>query len=320
MVETSQKEPEQYQELHRTITTSPLQDEDSKMKKMKVDTQCEEQEERENKDTTANIPIVRGNTPRIVAYTVPALLQEHDEEPNDGQFDNVAIPPFPSKPPSAPPVPEAETRFDVIEKSRLPQSLASLQEEQVGQATSPDVYAVHTKRMNLRTRKLQQPPAQTTPILVDQTIPSQHTLVPRSTRLMGFAIYLLWMLLMVLVFAIVQGVGVINDVLSPSVELLGVPWMVLIYGLLAGCVSCLVTLGRYQHIYPPVFVLITWYARPFVAVILALFAYLMLNSGLLLAEGGMARHQGLALVVGAIAGLCEGWLFLRRNERRMSDE
>jgi uncharacterized membrane protein YvlD (DUF360 family) len=123
------------------------------------------------------------------------------------------------------------------------------------------------------------------------------------------------MLLLVLVFAIVQGVGVINNVLSPGVELLGVPWMVLIYGLLAGCVSCLVTLGRYQHINPPVFVLITWYARPFVAVILALFAYLLLNSGLLLAEGGMARHQGLALVVGAIAGLGEGWLFLRRNER-----
>ena len=312
MVEKSQKEPEQYQGLHRTITTSPLQDKNSAMEKLEAETTCEECE---NRDTTANIPIVRGNTPRITAYTLPALLQEHDEELHDGQFDNVAIPPFPSKPPSAPPVPEAETRFDVIEKSRLPQSLPSLPEEQGEQVTSPDVYAVHTKRTNLRTRKLQQPPAQTSALLVDKTVVPQHSLVSRSTRLIGFAIYLLCMLIMVLVFATVQGVGVINNVLSPSVELLGVPWMVLMYGLLAGCVSCLVTLGRYRHINPPVFVLITWYARPFIAVILALFAYLLLNSGLLLAEGGMARHQGLALVVGAIAGLGEGWLFLRRNER-----
>ena len=146
MVEKSQKEPEQYQGLHRTITTSPLQDKNSAMEKLEAETTCEECE---NSDTTANIPVVRGNTPRLAAYTVPALLQEQDEELQDEQFDNVALPPFPSRPPSAPPVPEAETRFDVIEKSRLPQSLTSLQEEQVEQATSPEVYAVHTKRTNL---------------------------------------------------------------------------------------------------------------------------------------------------------------------------
>ena len=138
--------------------------------------------------------------------------------------------------------------------------------------------------------------------------------MPRSIGLIGFAIYLLCILLVVLVFAIIQGIGIINNVLSPHMELLGVPWMVLIYGLLAGCVSCLVTLGRYQHINPPIFVLITWYARPFVAVILALFVSLMLNSGLLLVVDDTTRYQGIALVGGAIAGFCEGWLFMRRSE------
>lgn len=278
--------------------------------------ELEQYEEREERETTANIPIVRGNTPRLTAYsTIPSMLQEHDAEVQDEQFNNVAMQPFPSKPPSAPPVPEAEMRFDVIEKSRLPQSIQPLQEEQIEQVTSSEASSASKKPVDEHIRKPQQLFVQASPFSVDENVPSLHTLSPRSTRLVGFAIYLLCLLLVVLVFAVVQGVGAISYVLAPAVALLGVPWMVLVYGLLAGCVSCLVTLGRYQHLNPPVFVLITWYARPFAAVVLALFAYLLLNSGLLLAEGGMARHQGFALVVGAIAGLCEGWLFLRRSER-----
>ena len=309
-METSQQEREQYQDIHTATTTSTLQEVDENMEGI------EEREEREERETTANIPIVRGNTPRLEAYsTVPVVLQEREVETQDEPFDNVAVPPFPSKPPSAPPVPEAETRFDVIEKSRLPQSIQSLQEEQIEQSTSLETHPVNTKRVDRQTRKLQQQSTQISSFSSDETVSPQHTLSSRSTRLVGFAIYLLCMLLVVLILAVIQGVSLTSDVLTSGVELLGVPWMVLVYGLLAGCVSCLVTLGRYQHINPPVFVLITWYARPFAAAVLALFAYLMLNSGLLLAEGNMARYQGFALVVGAIAGLCEGWLFLRHNER-----
>ena len=308
MVETSQQKREQHQNGHESIALAPIQEEDE---------ECdEEMEVSAERETTANIPIVRGNTPRFRSFhTMPTVLEELDVESEGEQIDSVAMPPFPSRPPSAPPVPEAETRFDVIEKSRLPQSMPSLQEDQIEQIAVPENGRVHKKRVERHSQKRS---LQVSALSADEEFVSpvvQEIAPPRSTRLIGFAVYLLCMLLLVLALAVVQGVGVMSDVLTPNITLLGVPWMVLMYGLLAGCVSCLVTLGRYQHINPPVFVLITWYARPFAAVVLSLFAYLMLNSGLLLAEGGMVRHQGFALVVGAIAGLCEGWLFLRRSER-----
>ena len=307
-METSQQKSEQHQNGHKSIALSTIQEEDEEYD--------EEMEVGVERETTANIPIVRGNTPRFRSFhTMLAALGEPDVESDGEQIKGVAIPPFPSRPPSAPPVPEAERRFDVIEKSRLPHSMQSLQEEQIEQMVLTEDGRVSKNRVDRPSQKRSiQVSASSTD---EETVHSvlQGTASSRSTRLIGFAIYLLCLLLLVLTLAVVQGIGVVSDVLTPNVALLGVPWMVLVYGLLAGCVSCLVTLGRYQHINPPVFVLITWYARPFAAVVLALFAYLMLNSGLLLAEGGMARHQGFALVVGAIAGLCEGWLFLRRSER-----
>ncbi len=132
----------------------------------------------------------------------------------------------------------------------------------------------------------------------------------------AFALYLFCLLLAVLAFAIVQGVGIANDVLNEHFTLLSVPWLVLIYGLLGGCVSSIITLGRIaQPVDAPVFVIITWFTRPFVGAVLALFAYLLLNSGIFLpantATGG--QHQALFLLIGALAGVCEGWLFLRKQ-------
>ncbi len=132
----------------------------------------------------------------------------------------------------------------------------------------------------------------------------------------AFALYLFCLLLAILAFSVVQGIGIANDVLNDHFTLLSVPWLVLIYGLLGGCISSIITLGRIpQPIDAPVFVILTWFTRPFVGAVLALFAYLLLNSGIFLpantATGG--QHEALFLLIGALAGVCESWLFLRKQ-------
>ena len=148
---------------------------------------------------------------------------------------------------------------------------------------------------------------------------SQVQRIPIKTHhqrwFVAFALYLFCLLLAILAFAVVQGLGIANDVLNDHFTLLSVPWLVLIYGLLGGCISSIITLGRItQPVDAPAFVILTWFTRPFVGAVLALFAYLLLNSGIFLpantATGG--QHEALFLLIGALAGVCEGWLFLRR--------
>ncbi len=149
--------------------------------------------------------------------------------------------------------------------------------------------------------------------------PSQVQRVPIKAYpqrgFVAFALYLFCLLLIVLALAVIQGLGFFSDVLNDSFTLLNVPWLVLVYGLLGGCISSIITLGRSTQTHDiPVFSIITWFARPFVGAILALFAYLLLTSGVFLAvdtpTGG--HHETLFLLVGALAGMCEGWLFLRK--------
>ncbi len=131
----------------------------------------------------------------------------------------------------------------------------------------------------------------------------------------GFSLYLVCLLLAILTFAVMQGIGIANDVLNEHFTLLNVPWLILVYGLLGGCVSSIITLGRTsQPLDPPVFVIVTWFTRPFVGAILALFTYLLLNSGIFLPATPTltGRHEALFLLLGAVAGMCEGWLFLRK--------
>jgi len=132
---------------------------------------------------------------------------------------------------------------------------------------------------------------------------------------MAFAIYLFCLLFAVLTFAVVQGVGILNNILNENVTLLSVPWLVLIYGFLGGCISSIITLGRTsQPVDAPAFVLVIWFTRPFVGAILALFAYLLISSGLFIhASTIVTQHKALLLLVGALAGLCEGWLFLHKR-------
>lgn len=162
---------------------------------------------------------------------------------------------------------------------------------------------------------------------LEKSVRSQETVVPGNQVqrvpikaypqrwFVAFALYLFILLLAIFAFAIVQGVGIANDVLNEHFTLLSVPWLVLIYGLLGGCISSIITLGRItQPVDAPVFVIVTWFTRPFIGTGLALFAYLLLNSGIFLPvnTSTSGQHQALFLLIGALAGVCEGWLFLRK--------
>ena len=133
---------------------------------------------------------------------------------------------------------------------------------------------------------------------------------------MGFAIYVSVLLLVTLVLAVFQGLNfwpvVFNDAFTP----LGIPWYVLLYGVLGGCVSCLVSLGRPVRKYPPAFVILTWFMRPFLGAILGSLAYLILNSGAILLSTQPAQHFALCSALGGLAGFCEGRLFVWRPPLR----
>jgi hypothetical protein len=131
--------------------------------------------------------------------------------------------------------------------------------------------------------------------------------------LTAFAAYLLLVLLAVLLFAILQAGGLGHFVLTQTFMPLGVPWLVSVYGLLGGCLSCLIGLGRVRMYNPPAFLVLTWFTRPYIGLILAMLTYLLLNSGLFSLAGSPEQHMTWFLLTGALAGMCEGWLFFRRK-------
>lgn len=134
---------------------------------------------------------------------------------------------------------------------------------------------------------------------------------PAASRLLNaLAIYLILLLLLVLTFAVLQGMGFAS--LPPGLLVLGVPWLVLVYGLLGACMSSLVSLGRSRQVQRPPFVIILWFARPYLGIVLAALAYLLFNSGLFVVAEIAARHTTLLPLLGALAGLSESWFFLRR--------
>ena len=324
VAEVSQQVLKQYQETDEEEPAGEYADDEMLTKRVKGTKEPGETEEIERIEpgTTANLPIVRSNTPRLSPYNAfddtNSMLQKDgistQQDMQEERYEAVSIPAFPAKPPSAPPVPEAEARFDVIEKSRLPEEIYPLHEEQVVRKVQ---VARHGQGVQRKQERQEGAIGHiTTPFPDSEMMRDELKTSPHSYQLVAFASYLLCLLLIVLTLAIVQGTGGMSDILTANMLLLGVPWMVLVYGLLGGCVSCLVTLGRWRPMHLPGFVVVTWYARPFAAAVLSLFAYLLLNSGLLLSAGG-ERHQEVAFLVGAAAGLCEGWFFLRRKERTL---
>jgi hypothetical protein len=131
--------------------------------------------------------------------------------------------------------------------------------------------------------------------------------------MMAFAVYLVALLLLVLTLAVLQGMGFASRVFTASFTPLGIPWFILVYGLLGGCVSSIVTLGRRGLATPPSFVLITWFTRPFIGSLLAMLAYLLMNTGLLALGGSGQQHVAFFSLLAAVAGLSEGWIFCRKE-------
>ncbi|GHO87232.1 gamma-glutamylcyclotransferase family protein [Dictyobacter formicarum] len=160
------------------------------------------------------------------------------------------------------------------------------------------------------------------PVFKEPLLPSAN-LIPRSFMsqsalqtqrwLITFALYLVSLLLIVLMVAIIQGLGLANGIFNHNFEPLGVPWLVIMYGLLGGCISCIVTLGRLQIDRPPTFIVITWFTRPFIGSVLAILSYILLTSGIFAWSESMSRNIAFFSLIGALAGLCEGRVFFRRS-------
>lgn len=140
--------------------------------------------------------------------------------------------------------------------------------------------------------------------------------VPSTTGrgwLLALALYLVAILMGALGLAVVQSLGEWKQFFSAGFAPLGAPWYVLLYGLLGGCISCMMALGRAHRPTVPGFVMLTWFARPFLGMVLAALAYLALFSGAFNVSMVPEQRYAVCSVVGALAGLCEGWLFFRRK-------
>lgn len=149
---------------------------------------------------------------------------------------------------------------------------------------------------------------------------AKHSLVQKSTTpmqsqwsLVLLSVYLAVLFLMILTFAILQGMGFAQGILTNDFTPLGVPWLVIMYGLLGGCVSSIITQGRLHTPHLPLFVVITWFIRPYIGAVLAMFAYILLTSGLFMMGQTLQKHMAFFWLVGALAGFCEGWIFSRRD-------
>ncbi len=160
------------------------------------------------------------------------------------------------------------------------------------------------------------------PAMMELALAGPVSPLPSTTRLLSthmlnrwlmiFACYLACILLGTLTLILLQSLGLLDLTAMSSSTALNVPGIVLVYGMLGGCISSIVTLGRFRAVQTPGFVLMTWFTRPYVGAVLALFAYLLLTSGLFIFGSNVQQHQALYLLAGILAGLCEGWLFLRR--------
>lgn len=147
--------------------------------------------------------------------------------------------------------------------------------------------------------------------------PVQVTPVPHTTGLVVFACFSGILLLAALALAVIQGLGLVADTFTSGFTPLNVPWYVLLYGLIGGSSSCLITLGkrygrngRYRQtgVDLPVFVIIVWCSRPFIGVVLAMLSYLLLNTGLFAPLGNVTQHMMLSSLLAVLTGFCEGWL------------
>ncbi|WP_052891067.1 gamma-glutamylcyclotransferase family protein [Thermogemmatispora carboxidivorans] len=148
--------------------------------------------------------------------------------------------------------------------------------------------------------------------------PAEPPPAPAATRpapqgwLLALSVYHALLLLAVLALAISEGLGFGQAVFTPDFAPFGVPWLVLAYGLLGGCVSCLVSLRQSTSRSQPLFLLITWFVRPYLGMVLAMLAYLLLDSGLVVLGSLPGHTNALFSLVGMLAGYCEHRFFFQR--------
>ncbi len=136
----------------------------------------------------------------------------------------------------------------------------------------------------------------------------------RGPWLLIFAVYLACLLPLLLALAVVQGLGIWSNIFTARFTPLGVPWFVLLYGLLGGCLSSIVSLRHRQPFQIPNFVAVVWFLRPLVGAVLGGLVFLLLNTGFFALNGTDNPHsQAIFSLVGALAGLCEGLIFTRRD-------
>lgn len=129
-----------------------------------------------------------------------------------------------------------------------------------------------------------------------------------------FAIYVSLLLICTLILALIQGLGFGDAAFNSSFSSLGIPGYAFLYGLAGGCISCVISLGRAYPTYPPTFVVLTWFVRPFLGAFLGALAYLILASGIILVSSQPTQHFAICSVICAIAGFFEGNIFLRKNK------
>jgi hypothetical protein len=159
------------------------------------------------------------------------------------------------------------------------------------------------------------------PVVDSSSLSEQVSAIAQNTEstptpggwLLALALYLVGVLMAALALAVIQTLGYWNQLFAANFAPLGAPWYVLLYGLLGGCMSCMMTLGRSTRPVLPGFVILTWFARPFLGMALAALAYLVVSSGLFAMSAVPAQRYAIFSVVGAVAGLCEGWLFFRKK-------
>jgi cation transport regulator ChaC len=150
--------------------------------------------------------------------------------------------------------------------------------------------------------------------LTPTPLPPTPVVAPGKSRwLIAFSLYLVSLLLVSLVFAVLQGLGFAQGALTSQFMPLAVPWLVMMYGLLGGCISSIITLGRFRANCPPPYIIITWFTRPFIGAVLAVLSYLLLTSGLFAFGPTANGHMALFLLAGALAGLGERWVFFKRR-------
>lgn len=190
----------------------------------------------------------------------------------------------------------------------IPQSLPTEQN------TEPLPVVVDTQNTSLQPSNIEPTSLVQSVSPVQPVQPVRVTPLPqsRTAGLVVFACFSGLLLLAALSLAVLQGLGSPGNIFTGGFAPLNVPWYVLLYGLIGGSISCLVTLGRqYRQVAGdlPGFILIVWCSRPFIGVVLAMLSYLFLNIGLFMPPGSAEQHVMLSSLLAVLTGFCEGWLF-----------